>query len=115
MMPKEKTQFKKGKSGNPKGRPAKVKYFSDTARELMAAKDIDVTWTVGGKVKTLKLTSSQDMHYGIAAALILEALKGNVVAARELVDRIEGKPLQKIDAELGGNITVRFDKEDREL
>ena len=36
----------------------------------------------------------------IARALIKEAMKGNVQAAREIADRTEGKPTQKLDLDL---------------
>ena len=84
-------------SPNPKGRPKLEDTFSDTARELMKASKIDITWSVEGKPdKTLKLSSTKTMNYGIVAALIMEALGGNVQAARELVDRTEGKAKETI-------------------
>ena len=85
-----------GRSGNLKGRPKKSMCYSDTARELMAAQEIDVSWTVDGKAKTLKVTSNRNMYYGIVAAQIMEALKGNVQAAKELIDRTEGRARQTI-------------------
>ena len=103
------TQFKPGQSGNPKGRRPNEKTFSDTARELMQATSIDVSWTINGKTKTLQLKSTKNMHYGMAAALIMESLKGNVNAIREIVNRIEGKAVQTINADLsvdGTNITI---------
>ena len=104
-----KSRFKPGQSGNPKGRPKKEHTFSDTAREMLAATSIDVTWTINGKVKTLHLQSTKNMHYGMAAALIMESLKGNVNAVRELVNRVEGRAIQTINADLsanGMNITI---------
>ena len=114
------TPFPKGKSGNPKGRPKKEHTFSDTARELMAANSIDVSWTIVDgngqkKTKTLQLKSTKNMHYGTAAALIVEALKGNVNALREIINRTEGKAVQKVEADLKGDIHLHFDKEDEEL
>ena len=92
-----KTQFKPGKSGNPKGRPPNIKYFGETLRELMQAQDMQVSWTVNGKTKTLLVKSDRDMKYGCAAVLIMEALKGNVQAVKEIADRTDGKALQHID------------------
>ena len=115
-----KSRFKPGQSGNPKGRPKKEHTFSDTARELMAANSIDVSWTIVDgngqkKTKTLQLKSTKNMHYGTAAALIVEALKGNVNALREIINRTEGKAVQKVEADLKGDIHLHFDKEDEEL
>ena len=115
----EATRFKKGGPGGP-GRPKKEHTFSDTARELMAANSIDVSWTIVDgngqkKTKTLQLKSTKNMHYGTAAALIVEALKGNVNALREIINRTEGKAVQKVEADLKGDIHLHFDKEDEEL
>ena len=95
-MPREATQFKKGKSGNPKGRTPQ-KAFGETLRELMKAQNIEVQWTVNGKTKKLSVQSSQDMHYGVAAVCIMEALKGNVAAVKEIANRCDGKAVQQID------------------
>lgn len=93
----EQYQFKRGNPGGP-GRPKGLTPFGDTVRELMKAKEISVTWTVNGKTKELKVTSDKNMHYGVTAALILEALKGNVLAAREIITRCEGRPAEVIEA-----------------
>jgi len=107
--PPQSGMFKPGQSGNPKGRPPLEHTFSDTARELMQATSIDVSWTINGKTKSLQLKSTKNMHYGMAAALIMESLKGNVNAIREIVNRVEGKAIQTISADLsvdGMNITI---------
>jgi hypothetical protein len=39
----------------------------------------------------------------IARALIKEALRGNVQAIKELFDRVEGKPMQKVDLDIQVN------------
>ena len=112
----EATRFKKGGPGGP-GRPKKEHTFSDTAREMLAATAIDVTWTINGKVKTLHLQSTKNMHYGMAAALIMESLKGNVNAVRELVNRVEGRAIQTINADLsanGMNITIGLPEKEGE-
>ncbi len=93
-MPKEDTQFKKGDIPNPKGRPKKSETYSDTLRDLLQGQDINVEWTVNGKKKQLKVTSTENLYYGVASAQIMEALKGNVQAQREIVDRIQGKAVQ---------------------
>jgi len=114
-MPKSDTQFKKGKSGNPKGRPKMESTFSDTARELMEAKEINVSWNINGKEKKLRLTSDHNMYHGIAAALIVESLKGNTKAIRELIDRTEGKAIMRASVESNGNIIVNFREKDANL
>jgi hypothetical protein len=89
--------FKPGVSGNPAGRPKKENTYSDTLRSLLGGTDIEVSWTSGGKTKTFKVTSDKNFYYGIAAAQILEALKGDTKSAREIVDRIEGRARQTIE------------------
>lgn len=86
----KKYHFKMGHGGGP-GRPKKENTFSDTARELMGSNEISVSWRVNGNQKTLQVTSDKNMYYGVASALIMESLKGNVQAAKELIDRIEPK------------------------
>ncbi len=86
-----------GKSGNPNGRPKKDKTFSDTARELLAAKQIQVNFTVNGRLKSINIETDENMYYGLVSALIIEGMKGNVKAIKELVDRVEGKPSQAVE------------------
>ncbi|HQN46750.1 MAG TPA: DUF5681 domain-containing protein [Rugosibacter sp.] len=93
----EKYAWKKGFAPNPKGRPKGHKYFSETARQLLVANELHVSWTVNGKTKNLDVVSDQNMHHGLVAALIMEGMKGNVRAIQELIDRTEGKPVQAIE------------------
>lgn len=79
--------FAKGKSGNPKGR-ALDKPFSDALRlEAMRLK----------KVKGDEL----DADRRIARALIAKAEKGDASAAREYIDRRDGKAAQSLDLNHG--------------
>ena len=94
-------QVKPGEVRNPTGRPKKENTYSDTLRDLLAGQDISVTWTVNGKKKSLKVSSDKNLYYGVASSQIMEALKGNVQAQREIVDRIQGKAPQSIA--LGGD------------
>jgi len=95
-------QWKPGQSGNPAGRPPKEKTFSDTARMLLSATTIDITLTDGkGKEKRIFLKSTKNFYHGLVAALIVEGLKGNVNAIKELIDRAEGRPPQAISLGVG--------------
>jgi hypothetical protein len=90
--------WKPGESGNPRGRPRKENTYSDTVRALLEATEIDVTFTTAdGKTQHRRVTSSKNLYYGIAAAQIMEAMKGDTTAARELIDRVQGKPLASVD------------------
>ncbi|KKM26665.1 hypothetical protein LCGC14_1582460 [marine sediment metagenome] len=98
--------FEKGQSGNPNGRPKKENTFSDTAIELLGASEIDIKYTINGKEKEIRLESNKNIYFGLVSALILEGLKGDVRAIKELIDRTEGKAVQKIDLE--GSIETKL-------
>jgi hypothetical protein len=81
-------QFPKGVSGNPNGRP-KLTRLTDALRQQL---------TEIAPGATEKTVAEQ-----IARALIKEALRGNVQAAKEIADRTEGKPMQKVDLDIQVN------------
>jgi hypothetical protein len=93
--------FKKGVSGNPHGRPRKETCFTDTARQMLSAKKIDITYTYAGPSgpveKHVYIKADKNFHHGVIAAMIQEALSGNTTAARDLINRIEGMPRQSLD------------------
>lgn len=71
--------FKKGQSGNPGGRP-KEKPFRDALRIELASR--------GGDAKSLRV---------IASKIIEKAEDGDLQAAREIADRLDGKPTQEAE------------------
>jgi hypothetical protein len=79
------TPFPKGVSGNPAGRPKKA-LLSDALRRQLAIAAPGM--------------SERTQAEAIAAALISEAILGNVQAIREVGDRTEGKPAQTLDLAL---------------
>lgn len=78
-------RFPKGMSGNPNGRP-KLTRLTDALREQIAQTNPDAP--------------EETIAEQIARALIKEAIAGNVQAIREIGDRCEGKPMQKVDVDL---------------
>ncbi len=78
-------RFKPGASGNPKGRP-KLTLLSEAIRAQLAVVAPDADERTYAEV--------------IAEKLCTEAAAGNVLAAREIADRTEGKPKQAIDVDL---------------
>jgi hypothetical protein len=85
------SQFKKGQSGNPGGRP-KSKPFTDALRIAVLEADGDTT----------KLRR-------IAAKLTEMAISGDIQAIREIFDRLEGKAHQSV--ELNDNRSELSDEE----
>jgi len=95
----------KGQSGNPKGRPRKDCSITSLAKEMLdqpaderflSPSDYGKTW-----------------RQAIAKALLVGALKLNSGIMKELLDRLEGKPVQLIGGETGGAITLRVVYDDR--
>ena len=86
-MPKEDTQFKPGVSGNPSGRPLKEYCLTDILKDQG-----NITDEVDSKGKPISRKQA------IAAKLWERALGGDVILLKYLYDRIDGKPLQTIEA-----------------
>jgi hypothetical protein len=72
----EGNRWKKGQSGNPDG-------WSTKAEMMRQLKE--------------KLKNGKTVHEMIVGKHILKALDGDMVAIKDLWDRIDGKPQQKID------------------
>ena len=86
------TQFKKGKSGNPKGAPKKE-------------------WTMRGLiVQALEEADETKKPYKevIARKLANLAARGDMVAIKEVNNRIDGMPKQEIDTSTTGDITIKI-------
>ena len=97
------TTWEKGQSGNPKGRPKKGSSWSDVANQLLDASELDINVTLPNWKQhqiTCKIEDGNTIRHAVVGALIVEALKGNIQAIRELADRTEGKPAQKLEAEI---------------
>ena len=80
-----KHKFKKGKSGNPKGRPPKLPGLDKLLDEVL------------GEEKEGKTAA-----YAILAALRSRATKGDVQAAKVLFEYGYGKPKQSVDVTSSG-------------
>ncbi len=93
--------FKKGQSGNPGGR-SKEKPFADALRMEIAA--------AGEDHKALRR---------VAKVLIENAESGDIRAIRELADRLDGKPMQAVEASVDASVDSltslleRFDGKNR--
>ena len=92
-MPK----FKPGESGNPKGRPPKKGSYTDSLRRVLEAEEMCIELLVNGEAKKIHVVSKGKNFYdGIAVVQIMEALKGNMQAIRDISDRVDGRPIQMV-------------------
>ena len=92
-FPNEETQFKPGQSGNPAGLPKGTKWLKTRLREALEATGADKD---------------------IVLALIEKAKKGDILAIKEVMDRIDGKVSQEIDqkTEHSGGIRITWEDPD---
>ncbi len=81
--------FKPGQSGNPAGRPKSIT-LSDALRLEMAK-------VFPGD------TQERTFAEVIAQRLVRSAATGNILAAKEIADRTEGRPKQQVDVDLSVN------------
>ena len=88
-MPK----FKPGQSGNPNGAPKREWTWSGVLE-----KAVEEATTNGGQIKEL-----------VAKSLVKESLSGNVVAIKELMNRMDGMPDQNGDLKVEGNYNIDLD------
>jgi hypothetical protein len=79
-------RWQKGQSGNPAGRP-KSALLSDVLRKKLN--------------EQLPDNNDKSISEKIAEKLIELALQGDISAIKEVFDRTEGKPLQKVNASVG--------------
>jgi hypothetical protein len=92
--PPEHSKFKKGQSGNPKGRPPKLPQLDKLLDNVL------------GEEKD-GMTAAE----AILKALRLKAAKGDVRAAEVLLDRAYGKAKQSILQENTGEQTIKIIRE----
>jgi uncharacterized protein (DUF342 family) len=93
--------IKKGEVRNPNGRGKKTDSYSDIAKELLSSKKIDIeieyATPAGTKTKKLVMTSKNSIKHQMICAMIHSALSGNLAAAKDLLERVDGKVKDKIE------------------
>ena len=89
-FPNDGEKFKKGESGNPKGRPKGVPNSKTRLLRLLEITQ-NVKNPITGEVEDFSIAERMDL------AILNKALKGDIRAYQELMDRLEGKSRQTTD------------------
>ena len=90
-VPKQLTPFKKGQSGNPKGRPVGAKDYKT------------IMWEALEKIaKETGKESADEIYKDILAKGAIQARKGQFNFYKDMLDRTHGKAEDKIDVTSGG-------------
>jgi hypothetical protein len=84
--------FKKGVSGNPGGRPKREWTWANLLEQ------------VGDEIETKSGKKFKDL---VTKRLWVDAVNGSLGAQKEILNRMDGMPMQK--SEIQGNVTVTFD------
>ena len=115
-MPSTETQFKKGNNANPKGKPKGSKSFKNALRKVLEADTVEIRLLVNGeatKTASIKIEGKESNFYdAIAAVQVQQAMKGNLRAAKDIIDRMEGSASQsiKMQSEVSGALSVMVQK-----
>lgn len=88
--------FQSGQSGNPNGRPKGIPNAKTRYRRLLELTQ-KKTNPVTGEIEEFTVAEQMDMK------IFDKALKGDLQAYREIMDRLEGKPSQFITNEVNLN------------
>ena len=89
-------EFKKGQSGNPKGRPAGSISLVKQLQTLLDG-DVDVDVFVGRDDEGNSVTERMNAQKAIALKLVQSALNGDLKAIQDIFDHIDGKPIQRTE------------------
>lgn len=89
-IPEGAKPFKKGQSGNPKGRPKGVPNSKTRLLRLLEITQ-NVKNPITGEIEDFSIAERMDL------AILNKALKGDIRAYQELMDRLEGKARQTTD------------------
>ena len=97
-------QFKKGQSGNPAGKPKGVEHSKTRLLRLLQLVT-KVRNPVTGEDEEFTIAEQLDMK------IIAKAMKSDLRAYQEILDRLEGKPKQTTDitADIKGNVQINIE------
>lgn len=92
------TWFKKGQSGNPGGRPKGLSITAIIRKELE---------------KKVKGADERTYKQLFAQSLIRHAISGHSMAISQILDRVDGKVKEKIEAEVTNKLSIELLKQIR--
>jgi hypothetical protein len=99
-------QWEKGESGNPKGRPKKpvltMKVEGYKLAEINDTIQMMVGMTAGDLLKVWENPKATILERTIASALRKSIEKGNLDSVETLLNRVYGKPNEKVDITTAG-------------
>ena len=93
------TPFQPGQSGNPKGRPPGVPNSRTRLKRLLELSE-KMENPVTKEIEDFTVAEQMDL------AQIIKARKGDTRAFNALLDRLEGKPVQDLNANISGGLNV---------
>ena len=76
----------------------KAKPITQAYREILDSQEVRLELVTGdGEVRKIEIRSQNKLSYGVAAAVIINALKGDIASVKELTDRVQGKAEQSVN------------------
>jgi hypothetical protein len=93
----------KGEIRNPNGRPKGVPNSKTRLLRLLELKT-KVRNPVTGEDEEFTIAEQLDMK------IIAKAMKGEIRAYQEIIDRLEGKPKQTSEVEVSGGMTINWEE-----
>lgn len=94
----------KGRTNNPNGRPKKQDEYAEIIRKLGKKRVVQRKDPKTGEIKFISRKEA------LAEVLWKKAIEGNDRSITEILDRVDGKPKQQIDADVTGEMTLEIGK-----
>ena len=106
-MSSKKTQFKKGKSGNPKGRPKGSKSAQNFAADFLSEANEQIAVSIDGKNQTMSVVRAGMKQ------LLAKAAAGELSAIKQVLERVEAHEAAQAEARPKEPFT--YTERDREI